>query len=94
MVKHGIEGRARVLKDHPDLGSAHSSHFFIVEPQQVPALEAHLVGPDAGTVGGQQPEHGQHGGGLAAPAFAHQGKGLTPLDGEAHVVDRVNAAPV
>ena len=92
--EHGIEGCARVLKDHPDLGSAHTSHSFIVEPQQVPALEAHLVGPDAAAVTGQQAEHGEHCGGLSAAAFAYQGKCLAPADGEAHVVDGMHEAPV
>ena len=92
--EHRVESGARVLKDHADLGPAHAPDALVVEGEEVAALEAHRVGVHLCPVGGQQTEHREHRGRLAAAAFAHQRQGLAAPHREADAVDRVDDSPV
>ena len=83
----GIKGRARVLKDHGDLGSAHPFHRLVVEVEQVDAVQ-HDFAADNPPRRRHQAKDGKPGRGLAGPGLAHQAKGLAAGDIEIDAVDR------
>ena len=85
--EHGIERGHGFLEDHGDLAAADLPELVgsLVE-EFTPLEEDFTAGPEFG-IGGQEPQDGHGGDGLAGTGFSHQGHRAVPGDVEADALE-------
>src|SRR5690606_631004 len=83
-----IEARHRLLEDHADVVADDLPPLGAGQVQNVPAIEADIVGGHRGRPW-QQAHHRQHGDGFARAGFTDNGKHLSLVDMQRDAVDRL-----
>ena len=89
---HRVEGVHGRLGHQGDLGEADAAHLFLVQVEQVAAVQEYLAAGDASR-GGNEPQQGQQQGRLAAAGLAHQAQALASVQSEVDAVDGAGHAP-
>src|SRR5262249_21492047 len=93
--QHGVHGRHGVLEDHRDVAAAELADLLVRHRGDVrgPAVAPQDdAAPDDAAGIGDEPEDGERGHRLAAPGFADDADGFTPVDVERDAVDDAHHA--